>query len=124
MFLFQEVEVVNAVCLYFNSFNIINKDGELFLTTIISFLLLTKSHLSNCFHRQESDRKLNASEIDFEAWSKTSIDRDIVDREMRIQKKRHFEVPSSMPSEEVLKELEPIKKNTVRFADAPFISNA
>ena len=43
--------------------------------------------------------KANKSDINFKAWSEVATDSDLVDKELRIQKKRHFKLPSTMPTQ-------------------------
>jgi len=59
--------------------------------------------------------KANRSDVNFNAWSEIAADPSLVDKEMRIQKKRHFKLPSTMPQ---------TMKSSVRFAIPPVTSTA
>lgn len=46
--------------------------------------------------------RVNKSDIDFEEWSGTKYGPETSDRELKIQKKRRFEIPSTMASSHLL----------------------
>jgi len=45
----------------------------------------------------------NKSAILFDDWTKTTYGPDVIDSELRIQKKRRFNIPSTMPSRDILR---------------------
>ena len=73
--------------------------------------------------RQIMAGRTNVSDIDLVSWGSHSCDPSLVDLELRIQKKRHFELPSTMPTQvPIVENLS--RKSAVHFVDSPVLSTA